>query len=121
MADSERSIRIRLRAALTTAMKARDKPAVAAIRAAIAAIDNAEAVDAAFVPDQASEAIAGAAVGLGAGDVARRELTETEMVALVEAEIAVRRSTAGEYEALGQTDAAEALAAEADALAALLA
>ena len=34
----------RLRAALTTAMKARDRSAVTALRAALAAIDNAGAV-----------------------------------------------------------------------------
>ena len=45
--------RTRLRSALTVAMKARDTDAVAALRGAIAAIDNAEAVD---PPDAANAA-----------------------------------------------------------------
>ncbi|MFF2391084.1 hypothetical protein [Nocardia sp. NPDC058114] len=40
------SLRERLRAALKTAMKARDLGAVTALRSALAAIDNAEAIDA---------------------------------------------------------------------------
>jgi uncharacterized protein YqeY len=36
-----------MRRGLTAAMKARDKPATAALRSTLAAIDNAEAVDAA--------------------------------------------------------------------------
>jgi uncharacterized protein len=43
--DHDDDLRDRLRRALPAAMKARDAPAVAALRSALAAIDNAEAVD----------------------------------------------------------------------------
>jgi uncharacterized protein len=43
-------IRTRMRRALTAAMKARDRSAVTALRSALAAIDNAEAVDPANTP-----------------------------------------------------------------------
>jgi hypothetical protein len=43
-------IRTRMRRALTAAMKARDQSAVTALRSALAAIDNAEAVDPATTP-----------------------------------------------------------------------
>jgi uncharacterized protein YqeY len=46
----------RLRRALPAAMKARDRPAVTALRSALAAIDNAGAVD----PAQAPSASGGA-------------------------------------------------------------
>jgi uncharacterized protein YqeY len=117
---TEDSIRARLRVALPVAMKARDKGAVTAIRAALGAIDNAESVDAAFTPEKASGVIAGAGVGVGAGEVARRELSEVDMVALVQAEVEVRRTAAAEYEQLGQADHAAQLGAEADALAVVL-
>ena len=46
---NEDDLRDRLRRALPVAMKAQDRPAVAALRSTLAAIDNAEAVD----PDEA--------------------------------------------------------------------
>jgi uncharacterized protein len=42
-----------MRRALTAAMKSRDRPAVTALRSALAAIDNAEAVDIATTPQAA--------------------------------------------------------------------
>lgn len=66
-----------MRRALTAAMKARDQPAVTALRSALAAIDNAEAVDtpratpaAQEHPSVAGDAVAGetAAGGVAAGD-----------------------------------------------------
>ena len=45
----EDDLRDRLRRALPVALKAQDRPAVAALRSTLAAIDNAEAVD----PDEA--------------------------------------------------------------------
>src|SRR5918996_2373390 len=64
-----RSLRERLRAALPEAMKARDAVAVAALRSALAAIDNAEAVAAAPAPPGAGSAdVAGAAVGVRAAE-----------------------------------------------------
>jgi uncharacterized protein YqeY len=43
--DHDEALRDRLRRALPAAMRARDAPAVAALRSALAAIDNAEAID----------------------------------------------------------------------------
>lgn len=91
--------------------------AVAALRSALAAIDNAEAVDASFAPtvDLAGE-IANSAVGPGAGDVQRRTLSEAQMAGVVRAEITDRRAAAAEYERVGQHDRAARLRGEADVL-----
>jgi uncharacterized protein YqeY len=109
----------RLRVALKTAMKARDAAAVNALRTALAAIDNAEAV---AVPAPATGplvegVIAGAAAGVGATEVARRELTEDAVVAIVTAEVDERRAAAADYRDAGQFGRAARLTAEADALA----
>ncbi|GAB0107961.1 hypothetical protein JMUB6875_69640 [Nocardia sp. JMUB6875] len=111
-------LRDRLRAAIPAAMKARDRAAVAALRSALAAIDNAEAVDGSEVRAGAIEA---SAVGLGAAERARRDLTEADIAAIVRAEIDERLSTAKEYESLsGGAERAATLRAEAAALAAHL-
>ena len=129
-----------MRRDLTTAMKARDKPAIAALRSTLAAIDNAEAVDAAQVPpaaagQPASEeippagrgrpagvgAIAGAALGVGAAEVERRALTAAETEAIVRREVAERQRAADAYERAGQAPHAERLRAEAELLSAYLA
>ena len=113
-----------MRRALPVAMKARDKQAVGALRSALAAIDNAEAVD---VPrpthGQGSglaaveqTPIAGAVVGLGAGEVERRSLTAAEMEALVRREVDDRRTAARANLDAGQPSHAERLHAEADLL-----
>jgi hypothetical protein len=57
-----RPLRERLRAELPAAMKRRDRTAAAALRSALGAIDNAEAVDAGEVRAGAVET---SAVGLG--------------------------------------------------------
>ncbi len=113
-------IRARLRRALPTAMKDRDAAVVSAIRTTLAAIDNAEAVDASFESATESTTIPGAVVGLGAGEVPRRELAESEVVALVRAEVDARRAAAAEYEQLGEDGPAAQLRTEARALAAVL-
>lgn len=112
-AVTDLSLRARLRAALPVAMKARDRHAASALRSALAAIDNAEAVD---VAPSGAGAVEQSAVGLGAAEVARRELTEADIAGIVRAEIAERRSAAEEYERLGRADRAENLWAEAAAL-----
>jgi uncharacterized protein len=111
---------VTLRRALTAALKARDTAAVAALRSALAAIENAGAVDPMHAPAASSGPIAGAVAGLGAAEVARRALTPTEIRALVEAEVEQRRTAAREYADLGRPDHAERLQAEADVLAAHL-
>ena len=106
-----------LRRALTAALKARDAVAVSALRSALAAIENAGAVDAAQAPSPDSGRIAGAVAGIGAGEVARRPLGDADLRALVVAEVEHRRTAAREYAALGRPDRAERLQAEADVLA----
>jgi uncharacterized protein YqeY len=138
VADREAGdIRTRMRRALTAAMKARDRRAVTALRSALAAIDNAEAVDTANPPpvdtantppateghppategDPAGEGrIAGATVGVGAAEVARRTLTPAETLAIVREEVAERQTAAHAYERAGQSEPAERLRAEAEVL-----
>lgn len=86
------SIRDALKSALITAMKQRDKTAVATFRAAIAAIDNAEAVP--LDDDNRAGAIESSRVGVGAAETERRVLTEVDMTRIVRAEIAEARSAA---------------------------
>jgi uncharacterized protein YqeY len=111
-----------LRRALVDAMKARDSVAVSALRSALAAIENAEAVDAADgAPAGAGDAdgdthVAGSVVGLGAGEVSRRTLTPAEVVATVRAELDERLAAAVEYQRLGRREHAERLRGEAGVL-----
>ena len=105
-------VRDRLRSALRQAMKDRDQHAVAGLRSAIAAIDNAEAVEAGAL-EMAQGPIAGARTGLGAAEAVRRELTPAEVTMLIQAEVDDRRNAADEYAAIGQHEAADRLRAEA--------
>lgn len=109
-------LRDRLRAAVPAAMKARDRSTVAALRSALAAIDNAEAVDPADGAARAG-AIETSPVGVGAAEVARRMLSEADVAAIVTTEISERRAAAATYELAGHSDRATRLVAEADALA----
>ena len=118
--DAVSQLHTRLRRALPPALKARDHVAVAALRSALAAIDNAQAV-VAPPATRSGGVIAGAVTGLGAGDAPRRELSEGDIAAIVRAEIADRRAGAADYEHAGQVDAAARLTAEADTLAGHLA
>jgi uncharacterized protein YqeY len=118
-ADGDSSLHARLRGALPPALKARDRVAVAALRSALAAIDNAQAVEAPPAP-RSGGVVAGAVAGLGAGEAPRRELSEGQIVAIVRAEVAERLAAAADYERAGRADAAGRLTAEADVLAALL-
>lgn len=102
-------------------MKARERATMAAIRAALGAIDNAEATDAIEAIEPVggdSHVIAGAVVGLGRSEVTRRKLTEQDVLALIRDEITVRDTAAAEYDALGGpvAEAAVTLRAQADAL-----
>ncbi len=114
-------VRTRLRTALTTAMKARDRDVAGALRTVLAALDNAEAVAAPEPPVGADSPIAGALSGLGAGEAPRRELTETDVAMIVHAEIADLRASADDYDRLGRHDRANGLRAGADAVAAAVA
>ena len=110
-------IRAALRAGLTPAMRARDKVATTAIRSALAAIDNAEAVPVEALDTSTAEGpIAGARLGLGAGEAQRRELTEQDVVTILEGEISARLLAATEVEQAGRSDHGERLRAEAAVL-----
>lgn len=110
-----------LRAAMKQAMRAHDQDALRALRTAVAAIDNAAAAPAVELDTATGGGpIAGAARGVGATEVARRELTDNDVAAIVRTQIDERRAQADEFDGLGQTDAATARRREADALDAVL-
>ena len=122
MDNGSGNVRERMRGALRAAMKARDTVAVAALRAGLGAIDNAEAVEArqgtrvvASHPE-----LAGTLAGLGAGEVAPRVLTDADMEAIVRAEAGELRSAAEGYRRASQSDEADRLLAQADVLTATL-
>lgn len=110
-------IRAALRADLTAAMKARDRDAVSALRTAIAAIDNAEAIATdADHGGQTSGDIAGAVGGVGSTESARRDLTTPDVRAVLRAQVTDRITEAARYDAYGQSPAADRLRREASAL-----
>lgn len=121
MTDDAQALRDALRLGLTAAMKARDRDALAALRTAIAAIDNAEAVPA---PDAArpttSAHIAGARSGLGSAEAARRELSASELRDILRGQVSEHISEADRYDTLGQPESAERLRRQAHALTAYL-
>jgi uncharacterized protein YqeY len=94
-------VRERLRAGLTVAMKARDRMAVAALRATLGAIDNAEAVTSPSMVDRGF-AIEQSSVGVGAAEVARRVLTEEDVAGIVRDSIAEREEAAAGYDRAGR-------------------
>jgi hypothetical protein len=101
-------------------MKAQDRQAVRALRSALAAIENASAVDI-FLPTQSDTGpIAKAVAGLGAADVPRRHLTDEEAGDIVRTEMVERRSAAADYRRLGQPEEANRLDAEAMVLESIL-
>lgn len=115
-------LRDRLRAALPVALKQRDRATASTLRATLSAIDNAEAVTTApggGEPGRAG-AIETSALGVGAADVARRELTEADVVAIVRDEIEEQRRAAGVFEKSGRDDRAAELRAAATMLAGFL-
>jgi uncharacterized protein YqeY len=104
-----------MRDALPEAMRARDRAAVSALRATLAALDNAEAVP---VDEDAPRAAAleASPVGAGATEAARRELSEEEMVDVVRAEAAERLEAAAHLTAPAHADRAQRLRTEAAVL-----
>jgi uncharacterized protein YqeY len=94
---------------LTAAMKARDSTRVAVLRAALAAIANAEAV--------ASDGAVSLTAPAGSTEVARRELSEVDVRLTVERERAELLGATGERERLGRGDDAAELRRQAAVLA----
>lgn len=114
---------------LKAALKSRDRVAISALRSALAAIANAEAVPADQSPDAAangsagsaaSEHVVGAVNGLGATEARRRELSAADLRSIVAKEVEDRSAAASEYEGLGQHEVAGRLRSEAAVLSRLL-
>lgn len=100
-------VRLALRQRLTTALRERDRPTAAAIRSAIAALENAEAVPASQgVAPATSRHVAGAAIGIGAAEAERLALDEAEESAILRAEVDGLLEAAREYESVGHGDRA---------------
>ncbi|ASR36747.1 hypothetical protein BAY61_19050 [Prauserella marina] len=116
--NSPSSLRDDLRGSLKAALKARDRGAASALRSALAAIDNAEAVPEGepLGGGAESEHVAGAASGVGSTEARRRALTGADIRTVVENEVRERRAAALEYERLGRAEPAERLRAEAAVL-----
>ncbi|HEY7722207.1 MAG TPA: hypothetical protein VIB11_10245 [Pedococcus sp.] len=111
-------LRSRMRADLVAAMKAHRPEVVAALRTAIAALDNAEAVaPAAARTEAASEHLAGTTAGVGSTEAERHRLTLDDVRAVLRAQVAERGADADRYDAHGQHEAAGRLRREAEALA----
>src|SRR5262245_14324565 len=109
------SLRVRMRQALPEAMRARDKAAVSALRATLAALDNAEAVpvDEAGTRGLALEEAPG---GVGVTEAVRRELSEDTVADIVRAEAAERLDAAAQLTAPAHADRVARLRAEAAVL-----
>ncbi|HEX7211627.1 MAG TPA: hypothetical protein VF241_11955 [Propionibacteriaceae bacterium] len=102
--QSDDDLRPLLRRHLSAAVQDRDRIAVAALREAIAALDNAEAIP----PDgdlkaEAGEYVAGGVVGVGAAEAERRILDADSQRAVVRAEIEARLAAAVTYDEHGQS------------------
>lgn len=111
------SIRETLRAAVLRAMKMRERQELAVYRSALAAIDNAEAVS--LTSADRAGAIERSALGPGSAEMARRTLTERDMVDVVRREIEERHAAAESLADLNPA-AADQLRADAGLLLALL-
>jgi uncharacterized protein len=95
-------LRTRLRQQLRVAVRERDRIAVSALRDAIAALDNLEAVQP--VDDGtnvSSQYVAGGVVGLGAAEAERRVLDPESQRAILSAEVESRLAAASTYEGHG--------------------
>lgn len=116
--EDARDLRSLLRADLVAAMKERRTEAVTALRTAIAAVDNAEAVEAParITAHTGSEHVVGARSGAGSTEAERRVLSIDEVRALLRAQIDERTGEADLYDAHGRHDAALRLRGEADVL-----
>jgi hypothetical protein len=118
-------LRARLSAALKDALRARDQVAASALRSALGAIGNAEAVPVpvdppAPPPGYSGPHFAGSVCGLAAAEMARLRLTPADLDAIMRTEIGERERAADDYEATGFADQAERLRREAGILTSVL-
>jgi uncharacterized protein len=107
---SATALKERLRADLKAAMQARATDEVRLLRTLIAALDNAEAVP----REGRVNTNLPLAFGDPCGEVARRELDDAAVEALLAAEIESRRSAAVDYERHDRGDEAARLRGEAE-------
>jgi uncharacterized protein len=92
-----------------------DRIAVSALRWALSAIGNAEAISPPpGMPGAGSPHIAGA--GLNAAEAQRRTLSAAEVDQIIQAEISERLLAAGDYERSGHADRPQRLRSEAGVL-----
>ena len=111
------AVRERLQLALREALRTRDMIAASALRSALAAIDNAQAVPPwPAAAGASSPHVAGTAAGLGAGEAERRSLSEAEAERIVRAEVAERHAAAHDYQRMGHAGQAGRLRHEAGVL-----
>jgi uncharacterized protein len=115
--DGADALRAALRRGLVRAMRARDTDAVAALRTAVAALDNAQAVPV-TEPDPARGGahVAAARTGLGAAEVPRRSLGPAAADAVLRALVGEQADAAAALEALGRAEAAGRLRGQASLL-----
>ncbi len=114
-------LRTHLRRRLSSALRDQDRPAVSALRSALAALDNAEAVrPTEEFRSEASEHFAGGVAGLGAAEVERRVLNAESQRGIVKAEIEARLAAAATYEQHGQNARGAELRLGAEVLLAVL-
>jgi uncharacterized protein YqeY len=83
-------------------------------------IDNAEAVDVSLAPRSQSGVIVGGVAGLGAGEVARRTITDDDVRVLLRDAITEREGAAAQYDELQRLDDAARLRMEIVVLARVL-
>jgi uncharacterized protein len=108
----------RLRERIRAAMKAREASVLSMWREVLALVENAEAVPVASsaMGVTGDAPFAGSIAGLGAAEATRRVLSSDEVRSLLVADVAERRSAAGEFDRVGQGAAADVLWAQAAAL-----
>ena len=103
-------------------MRARDRQTAGAIRSALAALENAEAVPVGSEgsPMTMSEHVAGGTVGVGTGEMRRRVLSPDAERALVEREVAEIRLSAATNAEVGREERSAELVRAAETLEELL-
>jgi uncharacterized protein YqeY len=105
MTDPTELLKARLRAGLKQAMLGKQAADIKAIRGLLAAIDNAQAVEAVERTPQTGQH----RFGDGSAEVARRELTEGDLRSLIEQEYEARNRAADDMDRLGRPQDVEDL------------
>jgi uncharacterized protein YqeY len=113
---ADETARAGLQAALTGALRRRDKVAASALRSGLSALANAEAVSPVPLAGTSSPHVAGAAAGPGAAEAPRRTLTPAEAEQVIAAEISERLAAADGYDQAGHPERAGLLRQEAEVL-----